>query len=203
MAIWDTYQVKITTRHPDGQDMLNVHYYQQQSAGDGDASDLYQEFMDSVATAQRGLMTDNANVVNVQVINGNNNTDFQFANLLLPGTTIVSTPAASFVALGFRSPAPPPGQRYSYKRIGALPATWLDTSDGRWDTNIDTPAAAYATAVADTLEGTEAAYSPVQVTGGFSLGVAPTPVRNLNGFWQFNRFPTHQTTRQVLLWEIA
>lgn len=198
MALGNIFSVRIEGSYQFQSTMLTM-FYQQATAG-GDAPDLAAAIRDHFYPVFRPLMVAGAFFQNVFVINGNDNTDF--ANLLdsQPGTNAGAIEGPAFIAYAFRSPYAGPGTRYSYHRLWGWPPGTLTTLGGGFNAAtqalLDTAAGALGTAV----EGSLGAYDPVQIGGGFILGVPPTLNHLLLGTWNYNFGPSTQKTRQFYSW---
>jgi hypothetical protein len=201
MAVADIYQIKVFQDMP-GQDLiLNVFYYAVQ-AGEDDPDDLLSVFAEEVWDVVRAIQVPSCVTYKYEVINGSNNTVWKEQGVADAGTNIATAPVTPFIAAGFRSSRVFLGSRYSYKRFAGAPSASIDTSDGSWNATMLGKAYDVSVGLGAVLEGDEAFYYPIQITGGFQLGVAPTPKQNVLGQWTFNRFPTHQDTRQPYEWQV-
>lgn len=201
MAVDDIYQIRVKQVMAGGEEMLNVFYYQVIS-GNSSADDLNSVFADDLWDLVRAMQTPSTVTTQYQCINGRDNSDYEEQNASDAGLSANTFVAARFAALGFRSPRTQPGIRYSYKRFGGVPVQAFGTTDGSWDNTIYTTIIPIQNILGATLEGDDAAYDPVQITGGFELGVNPTKKTTLKGQWQFNIYPSSQVSRKISDWQV-
>jgi len=204
MSIGDVYQIRMfqqTTLIPDV--ALNVYYYKQTAGFSGvpNAADLAGEFTDNVWDVVRSLQSDQMVTTKYTVINISDPTDYVEAfpnsagNSALGGLTL-----PTFMAAAVRAPRMAAGDRYSYKRFSGI-KTGAMGANLQWDDAYWPILDAVAVAHGAVLEGANGTYHPVQVAAGWSLGTTPTVNYDLAGFWQYNKYPTHQTTRQDGMYE--
>lgn len=207
MAQGDIYQIQVFQTFSALQDdVLNVFYYRAEAAASSNANDVLSVFSeqegDSPWEAARTIQRTNMVTTLYRVINGNDNQDYVEAGASDAGTkTSLVGACPIFVAVGFRGPRPGPGVRYSYKRIGGIPSDYLASNSGSWAGDAGDDFQVPQDAFGLELEGDFNLYAPVQITGGFSLGVAPTFSYSLVGNWTTNVYPSHQVSRANYDWQ--
>lgn len=200
MATGDIWQLRLKSRFA-GQDCYNVFYYTQVDVGSPTASDVATVVWEKIEAALRALTTSNTTYESMTAINGMDNTNAFILPISEAGTYPNAVGLPSFVALAARNLPAIPGERYSYKRFVGLPAASIGGSQGQWT-------AAYTTLIETLVKTLDdpvftsfgSTILPCQVTGGFKLGVVPTLGRLLTSPWQYNQIPSHQDTRQNLVW---
>lgn len=196
MAIGDVYQIKMTQTQS-AQVINNVFYYIA-SAGFTSAQDLLDAFVADIFTPMIGMYSAACVTKQIQVVNGMANGDQVVEDMSVAGSR-AGVSLATFLACGMRKRNAGIGSRYSYKRF--LYGVVADlTGQGLWGAPFLADVAPIADALGAVLEGVEGAYNPVQITGGFQLGVEPTVSQFLSGSWQVNGKVTHQDTRQEFFW---
>lgn len=199
MTIGDIYQAKFK-QTIFGEELLNVFYYRQNggAAGDG-AAELAEGLQGTSSWLQEwaAMQLEDVAYDYIQVINGMNNSDQATDFTIIPDSGAIDSdgvPAApTLLAVGFRSNRGGVGTRYSYKRLSGFPAYFLDGNG--WAAGVDTLAAAVATALAAQVGSGGKTFVPVQVTGGFRLGVTPTESFPLTA-WTMMGTPSTQNTRK-------
>lgn len=196
MTIGDVIQVKVSGTYL-GEAWNNVFYYLQAGGGAAAAGACLNLFEAQVMDNVVDMMLDTSDVTYLTAVNGMNNAD-QYERLPNAGYSVGELDAAvlgeapSNVAVGFRSNRNGIGTRYSYKRFAGVPLSWLSANG--WDASSDTLRAAMAVALGGTLTGSGYTFQPVQVTGGFTLGTAPTYTFVLDAWSPMTR-PSTQNTR--------
>lgn len=204
MAAGNIYQVRTIMTLPDSKPQ-NVFYYREKSGIGGSSQDLANAFIEDVVSKLKDILTAGTIIDQVRVINGNNNVDNFVADIDQAGAYSGATTSPDFLAIAFRKRIGGTGFRYSYKRFSGIPASaigyagWQDSG-----TTFFTRVNALAVALgAEIAQLTGATYEPVQITGGFKLGVAPTFKTLLTTQWEINDRASHQDTRQVYEWKGA
>lgn len=200
MAVGDIYQSVVTVDHPSGEETQAAFYYRViVQGGEITAENVSDEIVTNILPGWQAICANSYQFNQVRTINGMDNNDFNVTNPSLVGTSsaLVSAPQ---LAMAFRSPGPPPGGRYGYKRLTAAIGTSVGTSDGSMPANIRSTAIAIQNALGTLLELSGGTIEPALITGGFRLGVAPTFGRSLQGQWQLNAFPSTQNTRKRYNW---
>lgn len=198
MSGGDIYQTRIYQNYG-GQDLLNVFYHVvSPAAPESTAIDLSVNFRNDVWNLARALQVPSCTTIRAVTVNGMNNADYYDTTLDQDGLHVSSSGLAPNIAAGFRSQSAGPGTRYAYKRVGGVVNSL--NADGTWTNAYQTIMAALGVALGSLLETDDALYVPCTVTGGFALGVAPTLGRGAAAPWSFNAYPSHQDTRQTLIW---
>lgn len=197
MAVNDVYQLRVEGLYQ-GQDCVNVFYYQQLAGGVGGAADLLNEFVDNVWNLVQIIQVASYQTFRFQVINGNNNADQVEQVVDIDGLDTIGLRLPAFIAAGFRGQRVGIGLQYAYKRIAGIGA-YIDVN-GQWSPAIRAQLADVAVGLGALLEGALGSYSPVILTGGFSLGIAPVVSYSLQQPWVYDLYPTAQRTRQSYLW---
>jgi hypothetical protein len=183
--------------------MENVYYFQE-AAGDpfGSTSDLVAAYIDQVLPSICDLQVAGLNHYQIVCVNGmDNEGDNHIADIDVNGALAVAG-APPELAVGFRRRTGGVGFRYSYKRYGGVSAGAVGANSWIGAPYIASIAALRAL-LGQLVETEEAAYAPIQITGGFVLGVEPTYRQSLLGAWQSSGQPTHQVSRDIRTWDSA
>jgi hypothetical protein len=198
MATDDVYQLRLQG-NIQGQGVELVHFYQSTGALSS-AVELAGLYRDDVVAALKPAMNIRAFLDNVFVINGNDNSEY--ANLVLgdAGTWATGSDLPPHFAFAFRSPYPGPGKRYSYKRLWGPTSSMFTPTGGALNVTINAILSDICIAFGAELIGATVGYTPVQVTGGFKLGVVPTVAHLLIGTWACYYTVSTQKTRQNYFW---
>lgn len=199
-AVGDIYQITVTQQVSALETFNNVFYYGA-AAGTPSADDLNSAFVDDIWDVVRTIQAPAVLTTSYYCINGNDNTDWELSVANDAGVG-GGVPLPLFVAAGFRTPFLGTGKGYGYKRIGGIPTGFVGTAaGGAWNTASQAALEAVQDVLGLTVEGDNAAYDPVIITGGFTLGVAPTVKGSGKGDWQTNAYPSSQVTRKVYSWQ--
>lgn len=198
MTVGDVYRVVVDQQYL-GQEMLNVFYYQH-TAGTGtdQAANLADIFQDNMLQEMSNLQLDTVEYDSISVVNGMRNTDqFVLASPTpaggdLDSATLINSP--SDLAVGFRSNRNGMGTRYSYKRFGGVPLSYV--AGNGWSSLYDSALLSMAAELGTVLTQSGNSFTPVQITGGFKFGTAPTPTFFLTS-WVFDTVPSSQATRRA------
>jgi hypothetical protein len=198
MAIGDVYQIRLRSTFNVTEEMLNIFYYRQDGGSTTPtALTLAQGFNANVMNAIEDIACDLVDWGFSQVVNYANPTDAVNFGFNRTGT-LVSTGNAVFIpayTLAYRQAPGTPGQKYSYKRFGGFTGQVIDAT-GQFAASFGAAIEAVADALGDVLTPSGNTFTPVQVTGQKILGQPLTVARELTGSWQYNTFPTTQTTRK-------
>lgn len=176
MAIGDIYILKMfQTLY--SQQMLNVWFYEQVTAGTvDDAEGLFEAFDSDILVEWAGVVTSQVDVTRVEVFNPEIPTDFfDGTPTNNQGTRAAGagTRSSSYVAAGFRSNRAGPGSRASYKRFSGLSETDMDANSLQ-ASFLDLPAVGnLQAAMANVIElsGADSSYKPIQVKHPVPLGI--------------------------------
>lgn len=196
MALNDIYQLKDSYTFL-GQTMENVYYYQDTTGG-GTAADLLTAWLTDVLSVIRALQSTGVTHTRLQCVNGMDNDDQSVLDISSAGTFAGTTGAPDW-AFALRRRTGGLGYRYSYKRYGGVSTAHITTAGALTATAINL-VDAVAVAIGELVDGVAGDYRPVQITGGFVFGTAPTFKQDLLGDWQLNSIISHQETRQVYTW---
>lgn len=203
-AINDIYQIKMKSLHPVGEECLNVFYYRVNTqTGTITAQVVADDFISDPLVEFRKIMSDLTLINEVSVINGMDNQDTNETNPSVFGTYGQDNTLPSALALAIRSRRNGAGTRRSYKRFTGIPSAVMTTSDGAIQETFQEIVEDVLTAAAASLVTGEGNLSPCQISGGFVLGTDPSFAFALTSPWEFNVYPTTQTTRQEYLWKAA
>lgn len=197
--IGDIYQVRIEYQDRRLESMLNVFYFRQVEGGTVTAGAVASTFLSDIWVTFRAAQPEETTTKKITVVNGMNNLDAYEGFLDLDGTNPSTAYIASFIAAGFRHPRPTPGFRHAYHRVGGL-AGQFTTTYGDWNSTMEALLRAIAVELGLGMAPAEVSLAPVQVVGGFKLGVPPVWGRDLYGDWQYDLIPTSQNTRKRYDW---
>lgn len=195
--VGDIYQLKMQVTHPADRECLSVFYYEVVDGGSGtDAEEVADEFVTEVVGAWADIATDQTVCNQLETTNGMNNSDWNVTNPSVSGTVTAQSALPPFICVSYLAPRFAPGQRNSYKRMVGGWSALLNTTDGSWGT---TPMAGVFSvlgiAMSAPLTTSNSILIPVQVTGGFRLGVTPVAQFSWGQNLQINQFPGHQVSR--------
>lgn len=201
MALGDIFQVRVYQRFH-GEECLNVFYYKQAVVGAGDAEDLLGGFQDDVWDYVRDMQSARVLTHRYEVINGMDNGDFSISDASATGNYDTGLDIPPQGAYAFRSPSAGPGTRYAYKRfVGCMTGALASVGNPVWSTGFLEGWMHYTgVALGALVEATASAYLPIQITGGFQLGVAPTESHQVFGQWAANSWMSTQRTRAQFAW---
>jgi len=200
MAVGDIYQTLVKYRMPGGEESVNAYYWKVDS-GTSTADDLNSAFADDIWDLARGLQNTGTITYSYDTVNGMDNDDYEYSSASDAGTSGGGDLACTFAAVSVRSPYLGVGKGYSYKRVGGIALGFFGTSDGSWNPTGLTQLEALQDAHGLLLEGDNASYIPIIITGGFKLGVNPTELADIRGSWTTNVFPSSQVTRKQSSWQ--
>lgn len=198
MALGDVYQLKVQGS-VQFEECEMVHYYRQTTAL-GSAEDLATAYRDLKSAQLRAVMNPGAFINSYFCINGMNNADFFLLSDSQPGTLNPSAELPSFAAFAFRSPYMGPGTRYTYKRLWGVSAGIFNPTGGGIGPGLMALLQQICDSFGAITAGQVGTYEPVQITGGFRLGVAPTVSQVLIGQWLCYYTFTTQKSRQQYSW---
>lgn len=199
MDVGDVVQFR-TKYDYQGEDMSNVYYYRCTSVVPPVTA---QDFIDAVQVTLMPKIYDithvDATYRQLVAINGMDNSDAAVELVTEAGNSTFTAASPSFVSVGLRCPPVQPGQHYSYKRYGGVPME-IELADGAWKASYVAVIVALQEELDDDTSGFGGEWEPVQITGGFTLGITPVVARVLSNPWQHDLIPTHQDTRQLYDW---
>lgn len=203
MTVGDIYQLKLQSVHPVGEECLNVFYYEIISQdGELTAENVADEFQDDIMLVAIQPCVETIIFNRLTTINGMDNLDNNETNPAAIGQGSTDTPAASNQAVAMRSQRNGPGTRYSYKRWTGYPHTALGTSDGSFNETYFDGLSPAQLILSENIVHSNGELAPIQIGGGFVLGISPTRNFFLTDPWDVGRFPSHQDTRQHFLWDV-
>ncbi len=198
MSVGDIYQVRMFQELSDYSDeLLNVYFYRQTAGFSGvpNAADMIGEFLDNVWDTVRACQNSVLVTRKYTCVNINDPTDYVEGFPSSPGGITAGNLVPAFIVMTIRSARAAMGDRYTYKRFSGV-QTGHFASDATFTSTILDLLDATATAHGSILEGANGTYEPVQVAAGWTLGAAPTVRQSLAGLWSYNRYASHQSTRQ-------
>lgn len=211
MAGDNIYQLKLGYNLPRNEPALNVFWYHELPGGAGNASDLAATFRTSLLGAIRPVLPNNVTLTFMQTLNTHQFSDNEIFTAFGAPLGLADAAIDKTAAIAFRRREGGIGTRYSYKRF---PAPGNYNIDG-WTNSGATfyPAVnALILALGAVLVGVGASYEPVQVKGGWTMEcTASNPTYcgqgqvlmngDLDGNWQVDKYPSHQTSRDDRLWQ--
>jgi hypothetical protein len=183
-----------------GEEMVWRQYYQIVSGGSISAVQVLSDWFATIVEEILDIWPANTNSTQYQIINGMDNGDNYELAQTDAGQNGSSAYLPSMASLALRQPRSSPGQRHAYHHLGGM-TNQLAAGSGTWDgtvitlinaliANLDNPIS--VDAIANIV--------PVQLTGGFKLGVEPTVARILSGGWQMCLFPVPLRRRVQYDW---
>ena len=200
MAAGDIYQVRLESAFF-GHRFNNVFFYQAGIVSvDDDSQKLADEFVATIVPLVLPLLSVNLTFDVVRVVNGSNNLDNVIQLISELGVRLTNA-APHNLAIAFRQRLGGAGFRYSYKRFGGLTTDtfnaggWLNTASFFAQAN------SLSVGLGSLLVDGTANWNPIQITGGFVLGIPPVFKQFLTGAWQINDRTSHQDTRQEFEWK--
>ena len=210
MAVGDIYQVKSFVAMFGGELALNSYWFRETGLGLGNATNLALLFELFVQNVLAPCLPQNTIAFQTQVLNTH---DFSDNAVVAYNPGYAGTASAQrdlTAALAFRKREGGIGSRYSYKRYPAPEnyaiTGWTDSPIGFY-TKLEVLSAALGTP----LGGIDEQYIPIQVKGGWTMTCTPANPEycgqgavlengTLLGDWQFDRYPSHQDTRDIHSW---
>lgn len=212
MAVGNIFQVKLSFDMPTPEPGVSVFWYRATAGAATTADNLRQVFDLLVRTQLSNIFPSNVNMTTLQVLNTSDFGD----NVIFTYSPEIAGQEAGMLdvtqAIAFRKRTGGIGTRYSYKRF---PAPGLLAPNQRTWPNAGGTFLGSLQLVASRLglelsDGTNA-YLPIQVKGGWTMTcTASNPsycgedavIENgtLQGMWSYDRYPSHQDTRNESDW---
>jgi len=181
----DVYRIKAEFVHPTGQIAQLYFDYRVNTAGSAAAPEVRTAFVSKFQTQYNGLLNENSNWAVTQVINGMNNSDFVEVAATTNGARTGSPIPAALTTL-FRCPRAVPADVPALRRLPFGSQSDLGGSNGDWSATFQSALGVFAALLNDELFAVGGdVLTPVQLTGGFKLGVAPTVKRALTASWEY------------------
>lgn len=176
MAIGDFFKLTLEAEYY-SEDVQNVFFYEQQSAFAGNPAQALATAFETVVLAAMSQIQVTL-VAYKRVLAQNLITVTENYEILTPtpaNGTEVGGGAPPLIAMSFRSTRPDLSQRYSYKRIGGIPISWITGEN--WNATSEPESGALATAMATVLSPGFGDFKPIQLRVQYVLG-SPVYTRN-------------------------
>lgn len=199
MTIGDIYQTRVEYTDGWGEEMVLRVFWEVITQGSINAPAINAALQARFVDDMRDIMNTATTITQFQTINGMNNADNEETTVSLAGTSATATKMAPHLSAAIRIPRQTPGQRHAYHHIGGVVSVF--DSGMKFSSTLQTAIGVVADELSSDWSLASGTLRPVQLTGGFKLGVSPTRARYLNVGAQVCRWPVALDRRKQFDWQ--